>query len=117
MENFNWTLMIRMPMSVKERDLTAAAAKLKEKGRDTGGARLQHLKEGKCVQMLHVGPYDKEAETISRMQAFCGEKGFVAAGHHHEIYVSDPSRVPPERLSTILRQPVVAAKKVKAAGA
>lgn len=118
-ENFSWKLMIRVPSNVSQRELTAAIAKLEARGKEGpfGDVRLEVLKEGKCVQMLHVGPYDAEGQTIARMQAFCAEKGLQFAGYHHEIYLSDPQRVAPEKLKTILRQPVASATKGKAAGA
>jgi len=56
--------------------------------------------------VLHVGPYDQECETIARMEAFAKENGLAFRGLHHELYLSDPRRVPPERLRTILRHPV-----------
>ncbi|HWR51468.1 MAG TPA: GyrI-like domain-containing protein [Bryobacteraceae bacterium] len=118
LENFNWKLMIRVPSNVRQNELTAAA-KLAEKGKEGpfGNVVLETMKEGKCVQILHIGPYDAEAETVARMQAFCSENGLEFAGYHHEIYLSDPQRVAPEKLKTILRQPVTTAKKGKAAGA
>jgi len=58
------------------------------------------------VQMLHVGPYEQEAESIGLMREFAAGKGLVFHGRHHEIYLSDPRRVPPPRLKTILRLPV-----------
>jgi hypothetical protein len=65
--------------------------------------------EGRCVQMLHVGPYEREGETVAQMQAFAESQGFKLEGLHHEIYLSDPRRVAPERLKTILRHPVTKA--------
>jgi hypothetical protein len=56
--------------------------------------------------MLHTGPYDREPETVARMQAFAAEQGYRFDGLHHEIYLSDPRRVAPEKLRTILRIPV-----------
>jgi hypothetical protein len=53
-----------------------------------------------------VGPYDAEGETIGRMTAYASAAGLAPHGVHHEIYLSDPRRVPPERLKTVLRQPV-----------
>jgi hypothetical protein len=64
------------------------------------------LDEGTCVQALHVGPYEQERDTIAKMKAFAAEKGLAYRGHHHEIYLSDPRRVQPAKLRTILRQPV-----------
>ena len=56
--------------------------------------------------MLHVGPYEQERRTIDRMLAWATDQGWQPAGRHHEIYLSDPRRVPPDRLRTILRMPV-----------
>jgi hypothetical protein len=58
------------------------------------------------VQVLHTGPYADEPATIARMEAHAKDKGFSFAGPHHEIYLSDPRRVAPEKLRTILRMPV-----------
>ena len=67
---------------------------------------METLEEGRCVQMLHVGPYADEPASVARMEAFAKEQGLRFRGRHHEIYLSDPRRVPPERLRTILRYPV-----------
>ncbi|MHC5083956.1 MAG: GyrI-like domain-containing protein [Planctomycetota bacterium] len=56
--------------------------------------------------MLHVGPYDQVGETIEAMQSFTEEQGQAFTGKHHEIYLSDPRRVAPENLKTIIRRPV-----------
>jgi hypothetical protein len=56
--------------------------------------------------MLHVGPYDREEETLTKMHAFAGAQGVVVHGRHHEVYLSDPRRVDPAKLRTILRLPV-----------
>lgn len=103
-----WKLLIRVPGFVTARDLKDAIAALKKKGKDAevDQLRLEALKEGKCVQVLHVGPYDAERETIARMEAFAKENGLAFRGLHHELYLSDPRRVPAERLRTILRHPV-----------
>ena len=69
-----------------------------------------YIQEGLCVQMLHVGPYDREHETIDQMREFAEANRLAIAGPHHEIYLSDPRRVPAERLKTILRQPVTNVK-------
>ena len=68
--------------------------------------RLEKINEGKCVQMLHIGPYATEEATVAQMLDFAAQRGLVIHGLHHEIYLSDPRRVPPERLRTILRHPV-----------
>ncbi len=56
--------------------------------------------------MLHIGAYDREPESIAQMEAFAAAQGYRFDGLHHEIYLSDPRRVAPEKLRTILRIPV-----------
>jgi hypothetical protein len=58
------------------------------------------------VQILYVGTYDEEGPTIARMHAFAEEEGYALRGKHHEIYLSDPRRTAPERLKTVIRQPI-----------
>lgn len=105
---WNWTLLIRVPPFVSGKDLRAAQAALRDRGKgpEIDEVRLERLDEGLCVQMLHVGPYREEGETVAAMKAFAKERGLTFHGLHHEIYLSDPRRVPEERLRTILRQPV-----------
>ena len=69
--------------------------------------RLIKLEEGQVVQTLHIGSYDAEGPVLKEMhERFIPENGFEFAGLHHEIYLGDPRKVAPERLKTILRQPV-----------
>lgn len=68
--------------------------------------RLEHFEEGLVMQTLHLGPYITEPETVARMDAFAGEKGYALHGLHHEIYLNDPLKTAPERLKTILRHPI-----------
>lgn len=108
---WRWKLMIRTPDFIKETDRRQAVAKLLERGKpgEVEEVKLEKLDEGQCVQMLHVGPYDRECESIALMKAFAAKQGLKLAGPHHEIYLSDPRRVPAERLKTILREPVAKA--------
>ena len=76
-----------------ERDLPAAV-------------RLGEFGDGEAAQVLHVGPYAEEAPTVDALHAFVTASGRELAGRHHEIYLSDPRRTAPERLRTIIRQPV-----------
>ncbi|MEQ3551045.1 GyrI-like domain-containing protein [Pseudonocardia nematodicida] len=92
---WHWTVMIMQPDWI-------------EPGMVTGGPRLETLSEGRCVQALHVGPYDDEAALIRRMHDGIGPD-LRLTGRHHEIYLSDPRRVEPAKLRTILRQPVAPA--------
>jgi hypothetical protein len=109
---WNWKLLLRVPNFVRRRDLAAAAEALTARGRaqGAGDVALEQLKEGRCVQALHLGPYGDERETIERMARAARAHGLALHGRHHEIYLSDPRRVPPERLRTILRHPVRAAR-------
>jgi hypothetical protein len=107
-ERWQWCLMIRTPDFIKKKDLSDARDKLLEKGKEVEvkEVTLTSFTEGECVQMLHVGPYEKEGETVAIMHALLDKEGYEVSGRHHDIYLSDPRRVPPERLRTILRQPV-----------
>lgn len=107
-EQWTWTLQVRTPDFITDDDLAAAKQKLLDKGKgpEIENVELRTLHEGQCVQILHVGPYDTESETIATMHAFAAEQGLTVQGPHHEIYLSDPRRADPEKLKTLLRQPV-----------
>jgi hypothetical protein len=96
---WHWTLMTMVPDWIDQDMVTAAAG--------SGQVRLEVLAEGRCVQTLHLGPYDDEAGTLARMHdEFIPANGLRMTGRHHEIYLSDARRVTPDKLRTILRQPV-----------
>ncbi len=105
---WNWRLMIRQPDFITDDHLATARRTLRDKGKegDFDAATLETLDEGRCVQMLHVGPYEEEPRTIEVMLEHAAAEGLAPHMWHHEIYLSDPRRVPPERLRTILRLPV-----------
>jgi hypothetical protein len=107
-DQWRWNLLIRTPGFVTEEELQKAVAVLikRGKGQEVKRVRLESLAEGTCVQMLHVGPYDQECVTIARMKEFAETNQLEFHGRHHEIYLSDPRRVSPERLKTLLRCPV-----------
>ncbi len=107
-EKWNWKFLIRTPDFVEDNDLNTAAEKLIAKGKpqEVKQVKLESISEGLCAQALHVGPYDKEEETLTKMMDFASEQGMEFHGMHHEIYISDPCRVAPEKLKTILRMPV-----------
>jgi hypothetical protein len=107
MDQWHWDLIIRTPDFVTAAQLKAAQAKMLGKGvPEASGVVFQKLREGKCVQVLHVGPYTEEKATVESMCPFARGEGYEFAGKHHEIYLSDPRRVAPEKLKTILRIPV-----------
>ena len=107
-DDWRWKLLIRTPNFVTGREREKAVDALLAKGKpaEVRGVALETIDEGRCVQMLHVGPYDREAESIALMRAHARDQGFSLDGPHHEVYLSDPRRVPAARLRTILREPV-----------
>jgi hypothetical protein len=107
-EKWYWKLMIRTPDFIGKKDLQKAVSVLIAKGKTplVREVALEPISEGSCVQMLHTGPYDQVGRTIAIMKAFAEQKNFEFQGRHHEIYLSDPRRIPPERLRTIIREPV-----------
>ena len=104
--SWRWKLLIRVPEFVQDDDVRAARAALRAKGRPATGVKLETIAEGPSVQVLHVGSYGNERRTIARMDAFAHDRRLRFRGRHHEIYLSDPRRVPAARLRTILRHPV-----------
>lgn len=107
-----WELLIRTPETVTAADLDQARSTLRDKKQDAAVSDVQRVSidEGRCVQMLHVGPYDAERQTVEVMKTFAAKHDLAPHGFYHEIYLSDPRRVPAERLRTILRLPVTAAR-------
>ncbi|MFE3291859.1 GyrI-like domain-containing protein [Rhodococcus sp. NPDC059234] len=111
-DGWDWTMMIAQPEWITADDIeqarTAAAAKKDLPALER--LRQITLAEGRCVQILHRGPYDDEGPTLARLHdEFMPEHGLTFNGDHHEIYLSDARKTAPERLKTILRQPVRAA--------
>lgn len=105
-ETPRWRLLIRVPEFIEVQDIERARELLGRARMAAAAVRLERLEEGSCVQVLHVGPYAAVPETIRRMRAFAEAHGYRFCGPHHELYVTDPRRVPPPRLRTVLRQPV-----------
>ena len=104
-----WTLLIVQPPHVTQDMVAEAVAELRRKGKDSPALsrlRLATFHEGLSVQIMHVGPYCDEPATMARMHDFAREQGYELRGKHHEIYLSDPRRTAPEKLKTVLRQPV-----------
>jgi hypothetical protein len=105
---WNWQVLLRVPPFITEKERAGAAEDLVTKGKPTDVRRVQlvELDEGPCVQILHVGPYTEEQPSIAKMREFAELAGHRFSGKHHEIYLSDPRRVQPDKLRTILRQPI-----------
>jgi len=109
---WHWTLMLMVPEWI-DRDLVLTAmerAGAKNRPARLDDVRLETLSEGRCVQTLHVGSFDDEAEVLAHLHHdVIPDNGFRMAGKHHEIYLSDFRTVAPAKQRTILRQPVAAA--------
>jgi hypothetical protein len=76
---------------------------------DFGKTRLEHIAEGLCVQLMHIGSYDDEPRGIRKLTDFVAANGHhedFAIRRHHEIYISDPRKTAPEKLKTVLRRPI-----------
>ena len=102
---WDWTVLSMVPDWTTAADVEAAVAASTGPRRDE--VRLLTLDEGLCVQTLHVGPYDAEGPTLARMHdEFIPAERLAMTGRHHELYLSDARRTAPEKLHTILRQPV-----------
>ena len=104
-----WTLMLMVPEWIDRVMVTTGVEQAGAKERPTrhDDVRVETLAEGRCVQTLHVGSFDDEADVLARLhQEFIPDNGLLMAGKHHEIYLSDFRKVAPEKLRTILRQPV-----------
>lgn len=111
-DNWQWTAMIRQPDFVTEEFFQWAGIESKNKKHDLqiDKARFDTFAEGPCVQMMHIGPYATEPESMEIMKLFIAENGLTdqvgSGGKHHEIYLSDPRKADPAAMKTILRHPV-----------
>lgn len=109
--DFHWISAIRLPDFVTEADLAWAVSEAeRKKKQDFSKAEFWTLEEGLCVQCMHIGHYDDEPATVARMDEFTRASGYESDfSHgrlHHEIYLSDPRKVPQERRKTVIRHPV-----------
>lgn len=113
-----WTSMIRQPEFVTDEVFTWAINEMNKKKPhiDTSSARLVEFTEGLCVQMMHIGPYDTEEITVKAIDDFAVSNGYDNAIskksiegivlRHHEVYLSDPRKVAPEKMRTVVRHPI-----------
>jgi hypothetical protein len=107
-EKWKWTAMIMQPkpMDRKLFDESVEALRGRKNPPSLSKVRFERFREGRSAQIMHIGPYAAERPTIERLHRFIYESGYKLAGKHHEIYLGDPRRTAPERLKTVLRQPV-----------
>jgi hypothetical protein len=105
--NWKWTLMIMQPSFVAGEIIEAAIAEVRAKKKlpAIDKLRLEKFSEGRCAQVLHVGPFSEEGPTIERLHEFIRARTSLF-GKHHEIYLSDIRRADPKKWKTIIRQPM-----------
>lgn len=108
---FNWISVIRLPDFVTEADFRwAVDTAAKKKKLDCPAAEFLPIDEGLCVQILHIGSYDAEPETVAVLDRFLAENGYVndfsPIRLHHEIYLSDARKTAPDKLKTVIRHPI-----------
>ena len=110
-ENFRWVSVLRLPEFITQQDFDwAVKTAAKKKKLDCSAAEFLTIEEGLCVQAMHLGSYDDEPRTVAAMDAFLAQEGyendFGPGRLHHEIYLSDPRKTPPEKRKTVIRHPV-----------
>jgi len=105
---WKWTAMIMQPEYVTKDLVDEALPQVKKKKNPPALSkiRFESFHEGLAAQIMHIGPYAAEAPTIEKMHDFAKENGYELRGKHHEIYLSDPRRTAPEKMKTVIRQPV-----------
>lgn len=107
-DEWKWTAMIMQPKYVTYADFEAALVQVKKKSLPAiGKVRFVSFHEGKAAQIMHIGPYSAEVENILKIHAAIKDSGHQLSGKHHEIYLSDPQKTAPEKLKTVLRQPMI----------
>ncbi len=105
---WKWTLMIMQPEFVSK-EIVLAAKEQASKKKDPAllkKVRLEKMQEGLSAQVLYIGPYNEEPPTIEQLHAFIIDKGYKLHGKHREIYLNDMRKTAPDKLKTIIRQPV-----------
>ena len=110
-EDFRFIALMRLPDFVTLEEFSWAAEEASRKKKtDFFPAEFFPYEEGTCVQCMHVGPYDREPATVAAMDAYAEGQGYAPdiseTRWHHEIYLSDPRKTPPDKLKTVLRHPI-----------
>ncbi|MGB5657784.1 MAG: GyrI-like domain-containing protein [Acidimicrobiia bacterium] len=107
---WEWTAMIMQPDHITAAHVATAAEEVRRKKNPPAldRIRFEPFREGLAVQIMYFGPYADEAPTIERLHQFANDSGYQLRGKHHEIYLGDPRRTAPEKLRTVIRQPVEA---------
>lgn len=104
-DEWQWSLMLMLPDWIEPAHIDEARQRKNDV--DTSAIRFAQVEPGLCLSKLHLGPFADEAPVLKRLHdELIPDGGYAFNGHHHEIYLSDPRRTAPEKLRTILRQPV-----------
>lgn len=98
-----WKLLLRVPAFVRVSDLAALADETEGDWDPGRPARIEELREGRCIQALHVGPFGSVAATVERLRRTAAEQDLAVRGRLHEVWLSDPERTPAERRRTVVR--------------
>jgi len=104
---WKWTMMIRQPEIVTAATVDGAFAEVKRKKKlkTVDRLRFESLAEGRCAQIMHLGPFSEEGPTVKKVHRFIDARGGRLSGKHHEIYLSDIRKAAPAKWKTIIRQP------------
>jgi hypothetical protein len=107
-EEWKWTVMIMQPEYVKRTLVNEAVLQVEKKKRlpVLAKVRFDRFCEGLSAQIMHLGPYSAEGPTVERLHDFIRENHYNLRGKHHEIYLGDPRRGAPDKMKTIIRQPI-----------
>jgi len=107
-DDWKWTLMIMQPELVKKEMVVKAIEEVRKKKDPVALplVRFESFSEGEVAQIMHIGPFSEEGPTVEKVHTFIGNSGRQRSGKHHEIYLSDIRQAAPEKLKTIIRQPM-----------
>lgn len=104
--NWHWTAMIMQPEFITKEMVNKACIDVAHKKHlPTELIRFESFHEGHAAQILYIGPYSEEEETVKSLHHFIKNSGYKLSGKHHEIYLSDFRKIDPKKLKTIIRQP------------
>jgi len=105
---WHWKLLIRMPEFVTRKMILSVQPEVTKKKKNDliREISFEKIAEDKCVQIMHIGPYSTEPETIKILMEFMDKNGLFVNGLHHEIYLSDPRKTEPSKMKTLIRYPV-----------
>jgi hypothetical protein len=107
-DEWKWTAMIMQPKYITADDVNLVVEQVKKKKKLPAlpKVRFESFKEGPTAQIMYVGPFSAEGPTIAKIHAYILNSGHTLSGKHHEIYLNNPAKTAPEKLKTILRQPM-----------